>query len=207
MKRFLLVPLCALTVASSYAAVTSSTSDSISVMPVLMNQPEIRRDLGLSSVQRAKLDFVFAESRAKIGIVSATGLLDPSCAKVSESDLLADHARSNRRVLAALTPSQRVRFRQIERQFHGGLFLLSPSEQENLSLTAEQRRKISELRSYEITKTKAVLEDFKLGRKSALRKDIDLRRIERTTSRSMLHLLTSAQKRQWLDSLGAPLGK
>jgi len=92
-----------------------------------------------------------AESRAKIGIVSAVGLLDPSMASSSLKDLPRYQASCNSRVLSALSTSQCYRLRQIERQFHGGSFF-SPSEQSLLKLTAEQRRKADEIRSFDKAK-------------------------------------------------------
>lgn len=208
MKHLLLIPLFVLTMACASAApVATSSADSISYMPVLLNQPEIHKDLKISPVQDARINVIRAECRAKVGVLSAEGLLDPLLAPVALKNLPRYQASCNRRVLAVLTPSQRVRFREIERQFHGGLFLLSPSEQNLLKLTPEQRHKIAEIRSVDASKAAEVQQAFHEGKKTQLRREMDLHRIHRTTARSLLAVLTPEQKKEWLSSLGAPLNK
>jgi hypothetical protein len=208
MKHLLLIPLFVLTMACASAApVATSSADSISYMPVLLNQPEIHKDLKISPVQDARINVIRAECRAKLGVLSAEGLLDPLLAPVALKNLPRYQASCNRRVLAVLTPSQRVRFREIERQFHGGLFLLSPSEQNLLKLTPEQRHKIAEIRSVDASKAAEVQQAFRDGKKTQLRREIDLHRIHRTTARSLLAVLTPEQKKVWLSSLGTPLKK
>lgn len=209
MKRFLFLPLLALTLASASSAPipAASTSDSISYMPVLLNQPAVCNDLKLNPIQKVRIDAVRAEYRAKVGIVSAAGLLDTTLDSKAEKKLASYHASCNQRVLRILTPAQRIRFREIERQFQGGLFLLSPSEQNLLKLTPDQRRKIIEIRSVDSAKAAEVQKSFLAGKKSNLRSDIDLHQIHRTTARSLLHLLTPEQQREWLSSLGTPVKK
>jgi hypothetical protein len=208
MKHLLLIPLFVLTMACASAApVATSSADSISYMPVLLNQPEIHKDLKISPVQDARINVISAECRAKVGVLSAEGLLDPLLAPVALKNLPRYQASCNRRVLAVLTPSQRVRFREIERQFHGGLFLLSPSEQNLLKLTPEQRHKIAEIRSVDATKAAEVQQAFRECKKTQLRREMGLHRIHRTTARSLLAVLTPEQKKVWLSSLGTPLKK
>ena len=209
MKRLLLLPLLAITIASASAGniTNTSTPDSISYMPVLLNQPEIHKDLKISAAQDTRIDMIRAECRAKVGVLSAEGLLDPALSPGALKTLPSYQASCNRRVLAVLNPSQRVRFRQIERQFHGGLFLLSPSEQNLLKLTPDQRQKVAEIRSVDAAKAAEVQKAFLAGKKSQLRRDVDLHQIRRTTARSLLHLLTPEQQREWLSFLGTPLKK
>ena len=209
MKRLLLLPLLAITIASASAGniTNTSTPDSISYMPVLLNQPEIHKDLKISAAQDTRIDMIRAECRAKVGVLSAEGLLDPALSPGALKTLPSYQASCNRRVLAVLNPAQRARFRQIERQFHGGLFLLSPSEQNLLKLTPDQRQKVAEIRSVDAAKAAEVQKAFLAGKKSQLRRDVDLHQIRRTTARSLLHLLTPEQQREWLSFLGTPLKK
>lgn len=209
MRRFLFLPLLALTLASALAAAipAASTSDSISYMPDLLNQPVVCNDLKLTPIQKVRIDAIRAEYRAKVGVVSAAGLLDTTLDIKAEKKLASYHASCNQRVLRILTPAQRIRFREIERQFQGGLFLLSPSEQNLLKLTPDQRHKSAEILSVDSAKASEVQKAFLAGKKSALRKEIDLHRIQRTTARSLLHLLTPEQKTEWLASLGTPVKK
>jgi hypothetical protein len=201
--------LLAVALANTSAAVVTgaASADSISCMPVLLNQPLIRKDLNLTAPQTARIDLITAECRAKVGVLSAVGLLDPTLSPLSIKDLPAYQRSCNNRALAVLSSEQRVRFRQIERQFHGGLFLLSPSEQKLLGLTSDQSHKIVEIRATDAAKAAEVQKDFLAGKKSQLRREIDLNRIHRTTARSLLHLLTPEQQQAWLSSLGTPLKK
>jgi len=209
MRHILFSCLLTLTLASASAATSQiyASADSISFMPVLLNQPEIRKDLKLSAAQGARIDIISAECRAKVGVLSAVGLLDPPLSRVAIKDLPAYQTRFNTRVLGVLTTSQRLRFRQIERQFHGGLFLLSPSEQKLLHLTPDQCHKITEIRSIDAARAVDVQKDFLADKKSQLRREIDLNRLHRTTARSLLHLLTPDQEKIWLSSLGTPVKK
>ena len=205
MKRLFAAGILALSLGSLPAAVPVAGAETISFLPVLLDQPEIRQDLQLGKIQEARIAAIRAESRAKIGVVSAAGLLDPAFAPAALKDLPAYQATLNRRVLSALSPGQRIRLRQLERRFHGGLFLLSPGEQELLKLTPDQRGKIAEIRSIDAAKALEVQKAFSAGKKTALRRNLDLHRLRRTTARSLLDVLTPEQKREWLASLGAPL--
>ena len=207
MKRLLATGLLALTLGPLSAALPVATSDTVTFLPVLLDQPEVRRDLGLTTVQNARIDAIRAECRAKVGVVSAAGLLDSSLASSAVKDLPGYQRRCNSRVLALLTSDQSARLRQIERRFQGGLFLLSPSEQDLLKLTPDQRHKIAEIRSIDVSKAAEIGKAFAAGKKTTIRRDLDLHRLHRTTARSILHVLTPAQKKEWLASLGAPLKK
>lgn len=207
MKRLLVVGLMAVALGSLQSAAPVAGTETISFLLVLLDQQGIRQDLKLSRLQEARMDAIRAEARAKIGVVSAAGLLDPALASSALKNLSVYQATCNRRIQSTLTPEQQLRLRQIERQFHGGLFLLSPGEQDLLKLSADQRRKIDEIRAVDSAKAAELQKAFASGKKSVLRRDLDLHRLRRTTARSLLHLLTPAQKREWLASLGAPLNK
>ena len=207
MKRLLAVGIFALGLGPLSAALPVATPDTVTFLPVLLDQSVVRQDLGLTAVQNARIDAIRAECRAKVGVVSAAGLLDSSLTAAAVKDLPGYQRRCNTRVLSLLSTDQSARLRQIERRFQGGLFLLAPSEQALLKLTPDQRRKIAEIRSVDSAKASDVQKAFATGKKSALRRDLDLHRIHRTTARSLLHVLTPAQKKEWLASLGAPLKK
>lgn len=90
MKHLLLFTLLTVTLASasaSSATVAASTPDSISYMPVLLNQPAIHKDLQISPVQDARIDIIRAECRAKVGVLSAEGLLDPALSPTALKNL------------------------------------------------------------------------------------------------------------------------
>lgn len=185
--------------------VLPATPDSPSSMPVLLGLEPVRRDLKVSSLQEALLDSLRAEYKAKVSVTATAGLTDPKIAAKCEADLKAWRISYNRRVLRILNEGQRERLRQIERQMLKGYFLNSPSEQKLLGFTPEQSRKATDIARYDRQQASSIMKNFHDGRISPFRKDIQLHRLQTTTARSMLHLLTPAQERQYLGLTGPKL--
>jgi hypothetical protein len=205
MKRYLLLAALLGTLASGIAAVPVSLPESPSSMPVLLGLEPVRKDLKISSLQEALLDSLRAEYKAKVGVTAATGLLDPKIAPKCEADLKAWRIAYNKRALRILNPTQQNRLRQIERQMLKGYFLNSPSEQKLLGFTPEQTKKAADIARNDRTKAADIMKRFHAGKISAFRKDIELHRLQSTTARSLMHLLTPTQQSQYLGLTGAPL--
>jgi hypothetical protein len=186
-------------------AVLAASADSPSSMPVLLGLEPVRRDLKVSSLQEALLDSLRAEYKAKVGVTAAAGLTDPKIAAKCEADLKASRISYNHRVLRILNEGQRERLRQIERQILKGYFLNSPSEQKLLGFTPEQSKKASDIARYDRQQASAIMKDFHDGKISPFKKDIRLHRLQTTTARSMLHLLTPSQESLYLGLSGPKL--
>lgn len=203
MKRTAL--LLALLLASASMAGARDLPDSPASVPVLLGLEPVRQDLKLSSLQCALLDSLRAEYKAKVSVTAAAGLADPGIAPKCETDLKAWRVAYNTRALRILNPAQQSRLRQIERQMLKGYFLNSPSEQKLLGFTPEQTRKAADIARYDRQQASRIMTDFHAGRISHFRKDIELHRLQSTTARSMMHLLTRKQQAQYLGLTGPKL--
>ena len=208
MKRTALLLLTVLLAsASMVGAKTSATAstDSPASVPVLLGLEPVRQDLKLSSLQCALLDSLRAEYKAKVGVVASAGLLDSKLAPKASADLDAYRASYNRRALNVLNPAQQQRLRQIERQMLGASLLTSASEQKLLGLDDRQIRKIGEIHAYDQTKAASIMKRFHEGRINSFRKDLDLRRLQKSVGRSIYAILTPDQRKQWLGLTGPKL--
>lgn len=206
MKRTALLLLTVLLASASMVdAKTIATSDSPASVPVLLGLEPVRQDLKLSSLQCALLDSLRAEYKAKVGVVASAGLLDSKLAPKASGDLDAYRASYNRRALNVLNPAQQQRLRQIERQMLGASLLTSPSEQKLLGLDDRQIRKIGEIHAYDQTKAASIMKRFHEGRINSFRKDLDLRRLQKSVGRSIYATLTPDQRKQWLGLTGPKL--
>jgi len=203
MKRIAL--LLTLLVASASMVSAKDLPDSPASVPVLLGLEPVRQDLKLSSLQCALLDSLRAEYKAKVGVVASGGLIDSKLAPKAAADLDSFRVTYNRRALNVLNDGQRLRLRQIERQMLGASLLTSVSEQKLLGLNERQIGKIGEIRSYEQTKAASIMQRFHEGKINSFRKDLDLRRLQKTTGRSIYDLLTPEQRKQWLGLTGPKL--
>lgn len=196
-----------LTALLSAALLTTATaaSDSPASVPVLLGLEPVREDLKLTTLQCALLDSLRAEYKAKVGVVAAVGLADKKAAPKAATDIASYRATYNRRALNVLSPAQQTRLRQIERQMLGATLLTSVSEQKLLGLNERQVLKIGEISAYEQKKAAAIMKKFSEGKCTAFRKDIDLRRLQKTVGRSIYALLTPEQRKQWLGLTGPKL--
>lgn len=206
MKRILWLSALLCTATLNAADHLAALPESPSSMPVLLGLEPVRRDLKVSSLQEALLDSLRAEYKAKVGVTASAGLLDPKIAAKCESDLRASRVAYNRRALRILNPGQQARLRQIERQMLGGYFLNSPSEQQLLGFTPEQKRKAADIAIHDKRRAAEIMRKFQDGKMSPFRKDIELHRLQSVTARSMMHLLTPSQLRQYLGLKGPKMG-
>ena len=197
--------LGAVTLTAADSGTLVALPETPSSMPVLLGLEPVRKDLKISSLQEALLDSLRAEYKAKVGVTASAGLADPKIAPKCEADLKAYRTAYNKRALHILNPAQQARLRQIERQMLKGYFLNSPSEQKLLCFTTEQEKKAADIARYDRKKSGEIMAKFHAGRISPFRKDIELHRLQTTTARSMLHLLTPEQTTQYLSLQGLKL--
>jgi Spy/CpxP family protein refolding chaperone len=205
MKRATLLLAAALLLTGSTLLSAKGNPDSPASVPVLLGLEPVRQDLKISSLQVALLDSIRAEYKAKAGVIAAVGLSDAKFATKAAADIKELRHRYNQRALNVLNPTQQQRLRQIERQMLGGAILTSATEQKLLGITPEQSKKLADIHSHDVAKAAEINAKFNAGKISAFRRDIDLHRNLRTTSRSMLHVLTPEQTKQWLGLTGSKL--
>jgi len=204
MKRTIPLLFAAILVTASLASARVAT-DSPASVPVLLGLEPVRQDLKLSSLQCVLLDSLRSEYKARVGVISAVGLADAKAAPKAEADLIALRAKYNQRAVNVLNPSQQERLRQIERQQLGGRLLTSPAEQKALGLTVKQQGVIADIQKHEVAKAANIAQRFNSGKMTPFHRDIDLHRLQRETSRSMLHVLTPDQLKQYLALQGSKL--
>jgi len=204
MKRTSLLLLAALSATLSLAS-AKVASDSPASVPVLLGLEPVRQDLKLSSLQCALLDSLRAEYKAKVGVVAAVGLADKKATPKAAADLDSFRANYNRRALDVLNSGQQQRLRQIERQMLGPVILTSPSEQKLLGITPKQQEKLADIHRYDVTKAAEIMSNFHAGKISSFHKDLDLRRLQKTTGRSIYAQLNAEQRKQWLGLTGPKL--
>lgn len=180
-------------------------ADTPASIPVLLGLEPVRQDLKVSSLQAALLDSLRAEYKAKVGVVAAVGLADKKASPKAAKDLEAFRAKYNQRALNVLNPAQQQRLRQIERQMLGPAILTSPSEQKLLGLTPRQQQKLADIHRYDQTKASEIMKRFHEGKSTSFRKDLDLRRLQKTVGRSIYAELTPEQRKQWLGLTGPKL--
>lgn len=204
MKRTSLLLLAALSATLSLAS-AKVASDSPASVPVLLGLEPVRQDLKLSSLQCALLDSLRAEYKAKVGVVAAVGLADKKATPKAAADLDSFRASYNRRALDVLNSGQQQRLRQIERQMLGPVILTSPSEQKLLGITPKQQQKLADIHRYDQTKAAEIMSNNHAGKISSFRKDLELRRLQKTVGRSIYAQLTTEQRKQWLGLAGPKL--
>lgn len=204
MNRTSFLLLAALSMMVSLAT-AKVAADSPASVPVLLGLEPVRQDLKLSSLQCALLDSLRADYKAKVGVVASAGLVDPKLAPKASADLDSFRLTYNLRSLNVLNTAQQQRLRQIERQMLGASLLTSPSEQKLLALNERQIRKISEIHAYEQSKASSIMKRFHEGKITSFRKDLDLRRLQKTIGRSIYTQLNADQRKQWLGLTGPKL--
>jgi len=204
MKRTSLLLLAALSATLSFAS-AKVVPDSPASVPVLLGLEPVRQDLKLSSLQCALLDSLRAEYKAKVGVVAAVGLADKKATPKAAADLDSFRASYNRRALDVLNSGQQQRLRQIERQMLGPVILTSPSEQKLLAITPKQEQKLADIHRYDQTKASEIMSNYHSAKISSFRKDLELRRLQKTVGRSIYAQLTAEQRKQWLGLTGPKL--
>jgi hypothetical protein len=137
--------------------------------------------------------------------VAAVGLADKKATPKAAADLDSFRVSYNRRAMDVLNSGQQQRLRQIERQMLGPVILTSPSEQKLLGITPKQQQKLADIHRYDQTKAAEIMSNYHAGKISSFRKDLELRRLQKTVGRSIYAQLTAEQRKQWLGLAGPKL--
>ncbi len=167
---------------------------------VLLGVDSVRKELQLTSLQRAILRDLRAEYREEArAIVAKTG---PSLAskKAAQSKLDALTASTNKRVLRALNDEQRARLGQIEYQILGAFLLLDGKVQRELALTPKQQKKLAYVWWRLQKSASEINKRFEQGKISYYERIIELRDNRLDRSDDMLERLTKEQRAK-LDQL------
>ncbi len=172
---------------------------------VLLGVDSVRKELHLTSLQRAVLNDIRTDYRDSAREIVAKAKDDLESKKRAQVDLDALTARYDRRALRVLSDDQRQRLTEIEYQIRGGYELLSPSLQRKLGLTAEQKAKIAKIYIRGEEYTSKVNAKFEKGKISPYQRLLDLRENRLDRSDDFLAVLTAPQYEQFEKLAGAKI--
>ena len=116
-------------------------------VPVLLGLDSVRKELGLTKIQRAKLDQIRADFKADARLITARTPSTPVEKSAANATVKALLAKYNERAIAVLTTAQHERLVQIGRQTLGGVMLFLPGEQKQLGLYAAQTAALEKIRT------------------------------------------------------------
>jgi Spy/CpxP family protein refolding chaperone len=172
---------------------------------ILLGVDDVRKELHLTSLQRAILDDIRNEYRDEAREVTAKVGTDAAAKKAAQAKLAALTATYDRRALRALNDEQRAKLKAIEFRILGAFMLLSADVQRQLGLTEVQKAKLAYV-YHRLQKTaSAINRDYEKGKISYYQRIIELRdnRIDR--SDDMLERLTQKQRAKLSQLAGRDL--
>lgn len=160
---------------------------------VLLGVDSVRKEMHLTSLQRAVLNDIRNEYRDDARAIVAKTKADLESKKQAQANLDALTASSDRRALRVLNDDQRQRLAEIEFQVRGGYELLSPALQQKLGLTARQKAQIAKIWLRGDKYTSKVNAKFEKGEISLYQRLLDLRENRLDRSDDFLAVLTKDQ--------------
>jgi Spy/CpxP family protein refolding chaperone len=172
-------------------------------MAILLGVDGVRKELGLTSLQRAILNDIRGEYRDEARAVVAKVGADLESKKQAEARLEKLTATYDKRALRALNDDQRARLSQIQAQILGGYMLLSPKLQQELGLTAKQKQWIVKIWAKGQKYTSKVNGWFEKGEISYYERLLYLRENRLDRSDDFLKVLTKAQRAKF-DQIAGP---
>jgi Spy/CpxP family protein refolding chaperone len=202
--------LCAAAAFAVTASFAQAATETVPAIPakapgsvaVLLGVDSVRKELHLTSLQRAVLNDIRNEYRDDARDIVAKAKADLESKKQAQSKLDALTASSERRALRVLNDDQRQRLTEIQYQIRGGYELLSPVLQQKLELTAEQKAKIAKIYIRGEKYTSKVNAKFEKGQISLYQRLLDLRENRLDRSDDFLAVLTEEQYSKFLQLEG-----
>jgi hypothetical protein len=210
MKTGKLLTILAIVIAvlgSSPLNATTRATDYPGSVTILMEISTVRKDLGLSPVQGAKLNVLRHDLKAKAkALAKNTGTLN-AAGLTSDQRLFALIDRNNAKALALLTPAQFARFHQIQNQILGYTMLVSPKIQKELRFTPKQTALVEAVRVRGLEFVAQANRSFEEGTMSRLKRVEVLRNYRIEQAAEMKKILTPAQLQSFAALCGQPLKK
>ena len=174
---------------------------------VLLGVDSVRKELHLTSLQRAVLNDIRSEYRDDARAIVAKVNVGKLSKAQAKSQLEALTVSSNRRALRALNDDQRARLTQVEHQILGAFMLLSGDVQTELALTPKQKAKLA----YVWWRTEKTASDinrkFEKGEISYYERILELRENRLDRSDDMLERLTKEQRAKLDQLAGAKMAR
>jgi hypothetical protein len=198
MKSSLLIRATLLSLLAFLSApLPASSSEHPGSVPVLLGLDCVKNELGLTKAQRARLEVIRSDFKADARLITARA---PSTAvekTAANTTVKALVAKYNAKAVSVLTPQQRERLLQIERQNLGGLMLFLPDEQKQLGLSAAQIAAISKIRSEGETFASRVTSSFENGKVTLSERLATLRNYRLQQAEKCLRVLSHAQRKSF----------
>lgn len=206
LKKTLLAIIGIALAASAPLHATTRATDYPGSVTLLMEMPSVQSDLGLSSTQTAQIHSLRRElkSRSQSLVKSPTG---PNTGLTPDQRLFALIDGNNARALALLTPTQFVRFSEIQNQILSYSMLVSPQIQKQLRLTYRQRASVEALRIRGLEFVSEINRSYGSGAVSQKNRVDILRDYRMRQAGEMKALLTPAQRNAFAALCGKPLPK
>ena len=206
LKKTLLAIFGLALAASAPLQATTRATDYPGSVTLLMEMPGVRSDLGLSSTQTAQIHSLRRElkSRSQSLLKSPAA---PNTGLTPDQRLFALIDGNNARALALLTPTQFVRFSEIQNQILSYSMLVSPQIQKQLRLTYRQRASVESLRIRGLEFVAEINRSYGSGAVSHKNRVDILRDYRMRQAEEMKALLTPAQRNAFAALCGKPLPK
>lgn len=164
-------------------------------VPVLLGLDSVRKELGLTRGQCAKLDKIRADFKADAHLITARPPSTPVEKNAANSTVKALVAKYNERAIAVLTPPQHERLVQIARQTLGGVMLFLPGEQKQLGLSAAQTAALEKIRADGEGFANRITSSFEKGGVTLPERLATLRDYRLKQSAKCLRVLSPAQQK------------
>lgn len=178
----------------------ASSAEHPGSVPVLLGLDCVKKELGLTKAQCAKLEVIRSEFKADARTITTrtpSTAVEKTAANTTVKALIAKY---NAKAVSVLTPQQHERLLQIERQNLGGLMLFLPGEQKQLGLRAGQVAALSKIRSDGEAFANRVTSSFEKGNVTLSERLTTLRNYRLKQSDRCLRVL-SHEQRQSFESL------
>ena len=166
-------------------------------VPVLLGLDSVKKELGLTKAQSAKLEKIRSDFKADARLITTrtpSTAVEKAAANTTVKSLVAKY---NDKAVAVLTPQQHERLLQIERQTLGGLMLFLPAEQKQLGLSEEQIAALGKIRTDGEAFASRVTSSFEKGDLTLSERLAKLRSYRIKQSGSCLRVLTPAQRKSF----------
>jgi len=206
--KFLTILVIALTaLGTSPLRATTRAIDYPGSVTILMEMSSVRKDLGISPVQGAKLNLLRHDLKSKAkALAKNTGTLNAS-GLTSDQRLFALIDRNNAKALSLLSPDQFARFHQIQNQILGYTMLVSPKVQKELLFTPKQTAHVEAVRIRGLEFVAQANRSFEDGTMSHTKRVEILRNYRIEQAAEMKKILTPAQRQSFVALCGNPLKK
>ncbi|MBM3857299.1 MAG: hypothetical protein FJ390_04970 [Verrucomicrobia bacterium] len=207
----LVVALLSFTLVTAHAASPASKEASAPVrenpgsLPILISLDHVSKDLQLTSLQKSVIAGLRSDYRAAAMKLMKTPHQTPEQLAAAQKKLEQLSVDYNQRAIDVLTPVQRRRLRQIERQVLGGTLLIAPSEQKLLGLSQEQQQKIEKIHQDSYQKAMSIDLYADQGKMSYHQQILALRKNRKNHGAKMLKVLTREQRKLWETQQGKKL--